>query len=116
MRHIEPDPNAVNRLTMGPDGAVHVIPTGTQKASPPPGEMEGQTAAARQVSASGREDLPGNIVKGDTWLPGIRRVPGGGGVCFSYSAAMTPSDRDAARRALRGIRRVPGGDTTCFTY
>jgi hypothetical protein len=114
MRQIEPDPTALNRLMMGPDGAVHLIPTGTQKASPPPGEMEGRTAAAPQASASGREDLPANIAVRDTGLPGVRRVPKGS-ICFSYSAGVPPTDRDA-RRALRDMRRMPGESSSCFSY
>jgi hypothetical protein len=114
MRQIEPDPTAVNRLMMGPDGAVHVIPPTTQKGSPPPGEMERRPAAAQQASASGREVLPANIAERDTGLPGVRRAPQGG-VCFSYWAGMPVTDRDVARQVLRGVRRVPKG-SICFSY
>jgi hypothetical protein len=86
MRQIEPDPSARNRLMMGPDGVVHVVPTGIRAVSP-----------------------PGH----DTELPGVRRAPDGG-VCFSYSAGM-PMDRDAARWALRDIRRMPQTGV-CFSY
>jgi hypothetical protein len=97
MRQIEPDPTAVNGLMMGPDGAVYVIPTGTQEASPPPGEMEGRTAER------------------DTGLPGVRRVPGQGTICFSYSARVSATGGDDARRALRDVRRMPTGGI-CFSY
>jgi hypothetical protein len=113
MRQIEPDPTPVNRLMMGPDGAAHVLPTPSRKASPS-GEMEGRTAAAQSASASAREDLPASIAKRDTRLPGVRRVPEGG-ICFSYSTGAPVTDRDAARQVLRGVRRMPevGG---CFSY
>lgn len=62
MRQIEPDPTAVNRLMVGPDGAVHVISTGTRKVSPP-GEMAGQPAAEPQASQSGRIDPPAEVAK-----------------------------------------------------
>jgi hypothetical protein len=114
MRQIEPDPTAVNRLMMGPDGTVHVIPAGTAKA-PPPGEMEGRPAAAQQASASICEDLSANVAKRDTGLRGVRRVPEVG-VCFSFSAGRPATDRDAVQRALRDIRRVPGTGAPCFSY
>jgi hypothetical protein len=114
MRQIEPDPAAVNQLMMGPDGAVHVIPTGTRKASPSPEEME-HRAAAQQASASGRADLPANAAKRDTGLPDVRQAPGNGSICFSYSAGMPPSHHDAARQALRDVRRAPEG-SICFSY
>jgi hypothetical protein len=106
MRQIEPDPTAMNRLMIGPDGAVHIIPVGRRKASPP----------AQQASESGCEDLPANVATRDTGLPGVRRVPGDGGVCFSYSVGMPITDRDVARRVLRDIRRGPGDGGICFSY
>jgi hypothetical protein len=104
-----------DRLMMGPDGAVHVVPTATRAASPL-GETEVRPAPAQQASASGLADLPANVAKPDTGLPGIRRAPGDGGICFSYSAGMPLTDRDAARQALRDIRRTPGQGTSCFSY
>lgn len=115
MRQIEPDPTAVNRLMMGPDGVVHVIPTGTRKSSPTPREMEGQPTAAQQASESGSADLPPSYRDAARQaLRDVRRAPTGG-ICFSYSAAMPPSDRDAARLALRDVRRAPEGGI-CFSY
>lgn len=98
-----------DRLMMGPDGAVHVVPAGTRAVSSP-AEMEVQPAAVQQASASDRAD----VAKHDTGLPGVLRAPDGG-VCFSYSAGMPPTDRDAARRTLRDIRRMPQGGV-CFSY
>jgi hypothetical protein len=115
MRQIEPDPTAVNQLMMGPDGAVHVLPAASRKASPLPGEMERRPAATHQASAFIREDLPASIAKHDTELPGVRRVPEGG-ICFSYSADTPVTDRDAARQCLRGMRRMPGEGPICFSY
>jgi hypothetical protein len=114
MRQIEPDPTAVNQLMMGPDGAVHVLPTASRKASPLPGEMERRPAVTHQASAFIREDRPASIAKHDTELPGVRRVPEGG-ISFSYSAGVPTTDRDAAQRALRENRRAPEG-TSCFSY
>ena len=113
MRQIEPDPTAHDRLMMGPDGAVHVVPARTRVVSPP-GEMEVPPAGVQHVSASDRADLPTDVARQDTGLPGVRRAPAVG-VCFSYSAGMPPTDRDAARRALRDIRRMPQGGV-CFSY
>jgi hypothetical protein len=115
MRQIEPDPAAVNRLMMGPDGAVHIIPTGTRKASPSPEEMEGLAAAKQQASTSGRADLPANAAKRDTGLPDVRQAPGDGSICFSYSAGIPVADREVARQVLRGVRRMPTG-SICFSY
>lgn len=145
MRQIEPDPTPVNRLMMGPDGAAHVLPTSSRKASPSPGEMERRPGATHQASAFVREDLAASIAKRDTELPGVRRVPEGsicfsytvgmppsggddarralrdvrrtptGGICFGYSAVMSPGDRDSARRALQDVRRAPKG-SICFSY
>jgi hypothetical protein len=114
MRQIEPNPAAVNRLMMGPDGAVHVIPTGTRKVSLSPEEMEDRTAA-QQASASGRADLPANAAKRDTGLPDVRQAPGNGSICFSYSAGMPVADCDVARQVLRDVRRMPTGPI-CFSY
>jgi hypothetical protein len=105
MRQIEPDPTAMNRLMIGPDGAVHILPVGRQKASPP----------AQQASESGREDLPANVAMRDTGLSGVRRAPGDGGICFSYSVSVPVTDRDGARRLLHGVRRAPTG-AICFSY
>jgi hypothetical protein len=113
MRQLEPDPTAVNRLTVGPDGAVHVIPAGIRKASPP-GEMGGQPAAAPQACESGNIDPPAEVAKPAEVLRDIRRVPEVG-VCFSYSVGMPVTDRDVARQVLRGVRRAPDGGI-CFSY
>jgi hypothetical protein len=114
MRQIEPHPNSVNRLMMGPDGAVHVIPAGIRNASAP-GETEGRAVAAQQADSSGSVDPPAGVAKRAEVLRDMRRMPGDGSICFSYSAVMPPSDRDAARRALRDVRRVPEGGV-CFSY
>jgi hypothetical protein len=42
-------------------------------------------------------------------------MPGDGSVWLSYSAAVPPSDRDAAQQALRDMRRMPA-DGICFSY
>ena len=113
MSQPEHPPFLADQLMIGPDGAVHVIPAGTRAVSPP-GEMAVQPAAVQQASASDRADLPADVARQDTGLPGVRRAPAVG-VCFSYSAGMPPTDRDAARRALRDIRRMPQGGV-CFSY
>jgi hypothetical protein len=90
MRQIEPDPTAHNRLMMGPDGAVHVVPAGTRAVPPPEA-----------------------VAEHDTGLPGVRRAPAVG-VCFSYSVG-TPIDDSDTESGLRDIRRVPQGGV-CFAY
>jgi len=136
MRQIEPDFTARNRLMMGPDGTVHVVPASAGRNSPPPVEKDGRSAAEQQESTSSQTDLPSEPEAG---LHGIRQAPGTGAVCFSYSAPMPSpegdilrapgdggicfsyatrrplTDRDVARRALQDIRRMPEGGV-CFSY
>jgi hypothetical protein len=80
IRPTEPDPTARNQLMIGPDGTVHVVPTGAGKNSSEPVEKEGRYGAEQRASASRHTDLQSER---DAGLLGIRRAPGGG-VCFSY--------------------------------
>ena len=111
MRQIEPDPTAQNRVMMGPDGTVHVVPAQVRRNSPSPAEMEDWAAAEEQAGTSSHTDVPSQR---DLGLRGIRRVPAVG-VCFSYSAPMPLTDRDVARRAVQDIRRIPQNGV-CFSY
>lgn len=110
MHQIEPDPPAQNRLMMGPDGTVHVVPSSAAKNSPA-AELEGRPGRGQRANTSGHINRPSDR---DAGLLGIRRALDGG-VCFSYSAPMPPTDRDAARQALQDIRRMPEGGV-CFRY
>ena len=88
MHQIEPDPPAQNRLMMGPDGTVHVVPSSAAKNSPA-AELERLAGRGQRANTSGHINRPSDR---DAGLLGIRRALDGG-VCFSYGADAADCQR-----------------------
>jgi hypothetical protein len=116
MNQPDQSPPSAGALMMGPDGAVHVVPSGTLKASLPPGDLPDEATAASSGNIA--TDVPQDVRNRNAAQRALRdgpRTPGVVGPCFSYSADV-PQDvrnRNAAQRTLRSLPRMP---VPCFSY
>lgn len=85
MNLFESPTSSANKLLMGPDGVVYVLPTGTLAAFQPSDRAGGAIASPRLRSLSRDADEDGGTASN----------------CFRYSADVTPDDGGTASHCFR---------------